>query len=594
MAQSECNRSNNNWNNSIFCMKQSKVTDLINALFSKYWNGALIILVIILIYNCITIYLNLSCNLHSAYDEGFFYIILKDPKILSVYTQPLSLGTNILLFMFPFIENMDLLGLRQLAYWMKLLGLIILAISAYIYTKNNSANSVHTEHILVLTICMLIMGIFVLPSEVVNLNDELLFFSCLMLSFSLLCVSYKHILCRIFFLVLFGIICVFAILCNAPGGGMLILCCGLFLLLYEGFSWKKIVNVFIPIVVGMCISVIIVHYKIISISEIVDFVRISLSQSSAGGAASHHSFDRIILVVLFGIRDLIITTILLCGLLYMHKLFVKMRVPKVVSLVLIVILLMICIKWMVKPAIQFANIIAWVTLLFFLYMYETKEKLQYNHIWVILLLFILPLGASFGTNSNLLNKSLQNIAPWGVLLYMLYLNTKKLDVQIPRIILTFFVLYVIGTTQSFSTMHMFLSKENGKVNFTSEEPIAKMRLTINQANYYNEVYDVLNNNGYIGGKDTLLGFCFNEMTVVAMNAIPYTNDQLPEEFLRHDLSNCPPPKYMILSEWDSVILYEKLATLDWDFPNGYQKYKMRHNADPNSSYTMSQSTVYIR
>lgn len=575
-------------------MKHLSVKNLTNELFSKYWIGILITLVIILIYKCVTIYLDLSCNLHSAYDEGFFYIILKDPKILSVFTQPLSLGTNILLFMFPFIENMDVLGLRQLAYGMKLLGLIILAVSAYIYTKNNFANSAHTENNLVLAICMLIMGIFVLPSEVVNLNDELLFFSCLMLSFSLLCVSCQHILCRIFFLVLFGVISVLAILCNAPGGGMLMLFCGLFLLLYEGFSWKKIVDIFIPIIVGICISVVIVHYKIISISEIIDFVRISLSQSSAGGAASHHSFDRIILVVLFGIRDLIITTILLCGLLYVYKLFVNMRVPKIVSLILIVVLLTICIKWMVKPSIQFANIIAWVTLLFFLYMHEFKEKLQYNHIWLILLLFILPLGASFGTNSNLLNKSLQNIAPWGVLLYMLYLNIKKLNVQMPRIMLTCFVLYIFVTTQSFSTMHMFLSTENDNVNFTSEEPIAKMRLTINQANYYNEVYDVLKNNGYIGGKDTLLGFCFNEMTVVAMNAIPYTNDQLPEEFLRHDLTNSPPPKYMILSEWDSVILYDKLATLDWDFPNGYQKYKMRHNADPNSGYTMTQSTVYIK
>lgn len=575
-------------------MKHLSVKKLTNALFSKCWIGLLITLVIILIYKCVTIYLNLSCDLQSVHDEGFFYIILKNPEILTVYTQPLSLGSNILLFMFPSIENMDVLELRRLSYGMKLLGLIILAISAYIYTKNNSANSAHTEDNLVLAICMLIMGIFVLPSEVVNTNDELLFFSCLMLSFSLLYVSCKHILCRIFFLVLFGIISVLAILCNAPGGGIFMLFCGLFLLFYDGFSWEKMFHIAIPIAVGMCVSFVIVHYKIISISDIIEFIQVSLSQSSVGGAASHHSFDKIILVALFGIRDLIITTIQLCGLLYIYKLFVKMRVPKVVSIVLIVILLTICIKWMVKPAIQFANIIAWVTLLFFLYMYETKAKLQYNHIWLILLLFILPLGASFGTNTNLLSKSLQNIAPWGILLYMLYLNTKKLDVQMPRIMLTCFVLYVFVTTQSFSTMHMFLSKENDKLNFTTEEPIAKMHLNINQANYYNEVHDVLKNNGYIGGKDTLLGFCFNEMTVVAMNAIPYTNDQLPEEFLRHDLTFCPPPKYMILSEWDSLVLFDKFSTLDWDFPKGYNCYKCICNPDPNSGYNWTQSMIYCR
>ena len=119
-----------------------------------------------------------------------------------------------------------------------------------------------------------------------------------------------------------------------------------------------------------------------------------------------------------------------------------------------------------------------------------------------------------------------------------------------------------------------------------------MQLNTNQKNFYDEVYDNLNDYGYISGNDTLLGFCFNEMTVIAMDAIPYTNDQQPEEFLMHSKEKLIKPNFMILSEWDEKVLSPFFESLEWDFPESYDVIKLKNNPDHNSGWGLNQSILY--
>ena len=387
---------------------------------------------------------------------------------------------------------------------------------------------------------------------------------------------------------------VLAILTNTPGGGMVLSTCCLFLILYDEFTIKKTLLILSFIILGIGIGILFIHTSVISINNMIDFVQVAFQQSTAGGVASHHSLDRVILVILFGIRDLLITTTVLCGLIYVYQLLVKTKLSKWILYLVMVFLFFILVKWMIKPQIYCASIIAWFVVLFYVSAYNAN-MIHKNEILIILFLFILPLVASFGTNSNLLNKSLQNILPWGLLLPILYMKGKEQNPTIVRVLFIGFFVYVFTATNSLNTIQsVLLNKNENGYNFTQELPIARMNLTIHQAMFYDEVYGVLKNNGYIAGKDTLLGFCFNEMTIVAMNAIPYTNDQLPEEFLRHDLSTKPSPSYMILSEWDSVVLYNHFQQLDWNFPNGYKKIKLSTNPDPHSGFDMTQSSVYIK
>lgn len=559
---------------------------------SKCWMAILIVCVILLVLDYICAYLNLNTNLLSAYDEGFFYLILQPLNLFTVDTKPLSLSTDILCGLFPFINDMDILSLRQLAFWVQLSGMLILLSVSMIYINKLMIPNNNYDSYLVVIISFLIVGLYVLPGEVINLNNLLLFFTSLILSFTLLFLLIQKWIYKVLLLIPIGFLCILAILTNTPGGGMVLLICSVFLVLYDNVTIKKIFVILTFILLGICVGILYVHTNIITLSNIVDFVQVAFQQSTAGGVASHHSIDRIILVILFGIRDLLITTITLCGLIYVYRLFAKTNPQKWILYLVMPVLFFILVKWMIKPQIYVASVVAWFLVMFFA---DKNIKIHKNDVLIILLLFLLPLVASFGTNSNLLNKSLQNILPWGLLLSILYTKGKERNPIIVRVLLLVFYVYVLIVTNSIHTFKSaLLNKKENNYCFAHEAPIARMNLNIYQAKFYDEVYDVLRKNGYVAGKDTLLGFCFNEMTVVAMDAIPYTNDQLPEEFLRHDLSTKPSPSYMILSEWDSVVLYNHFQQLDWNFPNGYKKIKLSTNPDPHSGFDMTQSSVYIK
>ena len=119
-----------------------------------------------------------------------------------------------------------------------------------------------------------------------------------------------------------------------------------------------------------------------------------------------------------------------------------------------------------------------------------------------------------------------------------------------------------------------------------------MNLSKAQYDFYNEVYNILGDYGYVSQQDTLLGFCFNEMTIVAVDAIPYSNDQQPEEFLQHNTNTLPRPSFIILSEWDETVLSSSLYTIGWQFPDDYDCYRLESNPDPDANYDSSQSTLY--
>ncbi len=201
----------------------------------------------------------------------------------------------------------------------------------------------------------------------------------------------------------------------------------------------------------------------------------------------------------------------------------------------------------------------------------------------------MPIGVVFGTNTSIIGKAMACGTPWGLLLFYMYYQASP---EVRKYAIAGFAIVACCLLSQVNYSLLFGTQE--KLHFDAETPIARMNLKHNQKAFYDEVHSVLTDYGYKGKQDTLLGFCFNEMTVVAMDAIPYTNDQQPEEFLLHDLENLPEPKYMIFSEWDSIVLYNQLSDLNWDFPNGYDYYKCTNNPDPNSGYNMTQSMIYCK
>ena len=527
----------------------------------------------------------LNKDLKSIFDEGYFFTSLQPRSTFAAYTQPLSLGSNILNAVFPNIVHWDVLSLRRLSFCLKILGLFILSLSSiYFVKKQKDPKSLLSYFILIL--CIFGVSLLAIPSVVVSMNDELLFCEVLVLSFCLCAVSFPNKWLVAVSVCLVGVCSFFAILCNAPGGVMLLLLSFLFLIFYPGFSRSSALRITLLATLGIVLGVGIMHVKVIRIPDCLAFVNEALSQTAGSSTTSHHSLTRLLISILLNIRDLIITVVSLLGITYVSNLLGRITKKKWMEILIGILLFIIYYKWQVKPGIEFGTIITW---LFMMAVIEhIKSKSLSAKEWVLLcFLFLLPFCLSIGSNSGFVFKAKTVIVPWGLLLYYMIETTRdKCPYRSIILYLFVFALLMINPGRYFVGC---LSRDSYR--FDKEEPICRMHLSKAQYDFYNEVHDVLDSYGYKSHSDTLLGFCFNEMTVVAMNAIPYTNDQYPKEFLQHQ-GPLPRPSFIILGQWDEMVISPFIETLGWGLDEDYDSFIMKSNPDPDAGYDNSQSTLY--
>lgn len=546
------------------------------------------VIIIALISICALEYNALAYNLQTVYDEGFFYVTSVFAHQSIADTQPLTLAQDAINALIPNISQYDVLALRQYGFIAKTIALFFLICSSCFFIYRRYGEKRIDVYMAIIAMGLL-FGTHLLPGDLYNMNDVILILVTISFALCLICSVTSSPYFKLSGIVLIGIVAMFTLLCNLPAGCMMIVLCVLFLIFDGGYNYKKLLYTLLFGLIGLFVGLVITHFFIISLQDCIEFVLKGVTQTTNGGRASHHSLSRVILVICFGIRDLTITTLILCGITYICKIIHEKFNQHWLSIIAAIILFFIAYKWQVKPNMTLASILCCFTIIFLKYHLRYRE-LSNNEIILILFSFIMPIGLVFGTNTSIIGKAIACSTPWSFLVFYLYYLTrqeKKKYAICGMAIVTCCMLSMINFSLLFGKQE--------KLHFESEKPIARMNLTTQQKDFFDEVYAVLSENGYQGNKkDTLLGFCFNEMTVVAMDAIPYTNDQQPEEFLLHDLDNLPCPKYMILSEWDSIVLYNRLTELNWDFPDAYDYYKLESNPDPNSGYNMTQSMIYCR
>ena len=527
----------------------------------------------------------LNKDLKSIFDEGFFFLLFKPRETFTAYTQPLSLGGDVLKAFIPGIERYDILSLRRVSFFMKIMGLAALIPSSIVFVKKQK-DPVSSPSYWVLVPCILLFGLIVIPSVVVGVNDELLFFEMIVLSLGLLAVTTEGKWGKAVLVCLIGMISFLAMLCNAPGGGMLFLLTVLFVSFYPGVRWGGLVKTGCLALFGMLLGVGVMHWMIIPIPDSLVFIKDALTQTANTGAAAHHSLARLIVSTFLNVRDLIITVVSLLGITYVSHLFGRYTKKGWMEILVGMVLFTIYYQWQVKPGVGFSNVMTWLFLM--AVMTGVKNKTLSTKDWVLLLfLFLLPFGLSMGSNLGFLYKAKTVIVPWGILLFfMLDLIKVKKPSYSSILFLFVFVLIMMDPGR-----YLVGCLTRDSYRFEQERPIARMHLSKPQYDFYNEVYDVMDDYGYKSQRDTVLGFCFNEMTVVAIDAIPYTNDQYPEEFLLNQ-GAMSRPSFLILGKWDKIVVSGFMNSLGWRLEEDYDMYPLKTMPDPDAGYEDAKSTLY--
>lgn len=552
-------------------------------------NGAIIVwsfVIVCLILFYVDAYLCLNTDLRSIYDEGFFFLNRKKAADFAIYSHPFTFESELWRSVFPNVGEWDILTHRRVAFGLELAGLVIMVFASCFFFGKNGRKSL--RFMLSLIACVLLVGLFDLAGgEIGNGHECQIFIETLVVSLSLLAVSMNKDWLKSILVTCVGFVGVFAVLCNEPGGGLLFLISVLFLIFYDGFHTKRMFAIFAWLLLGVVLALLVMNYAVISFSDCVGVFKEAVSKTT-GGQANNHSLGILFLSIPFAARDLVMTVTALLGVSYVYRLIKDKTSKRWISIVIGIVLFFILYKWQVKPSIGFVSIITWISFMlwenrgFGIELFKDKEFLLF------LYLYLVPFCLSFGTNVGILNRAVSFIIPWGILVCFIGVLIAEKDILISGIYyVAVFLIVSLGIG-----MHLIRLNKWENYSFENEKPVARMHLTKAQSDYYHEVYDVLGEYGYVSRQDTLLGFCFDEMTVVVMDAVPYSNMQIPHELLYLDRAKLVKPTFMILSEWDTLILNKTLRSMDWDYPESYDVFKLKNSADPNAGLPLMQSSLY--
>lgn len=185
-----------------------------------------------------------------------------------------------------------------------------------------------------------------------------------------------------------------------------------------------------------------------------------------------------------------------------------------------------------------------------------------------LFLFLFPILAPLGTNLPLEARLHNYIVSW-LFIYFSYEyepRFEKYHVLVAPSLILLFVMPIYGLIKlnwNYTDNFHFIK---GNKNFS------ELSITSNQANYLNNLYEIIEKYRYQPGKSVLFTTMYDYSTLYAIDAVNSTNFYHTENFHYFDKSKMISPDFVILCPRDSAILSEELKAMPWGWPEEFDTY----------------------
>ena len=496
---------------------------------------------------------NFRFGFFTAYDEAYFLLKLQEAYDMSCITGK-SQWNLIAVHWFPYL---DLTGkvnsclASSILIWVSVL--IVTTTSCILYDKK--------RFIKYLALSWLFMFGLGGGLNYVTMQTAVLTWAlCAFLLYYKSDVSWK----KSIYAIICGICLGFSLFIIIPAALVLLACVALLIIITYWRDWQKMLLYISSGVVGVLLSCLYMHIVVCPFGDILDAMLFTATYIGKSG----YKYDGASFIVQYGLfaRDCLFVILVFIGSYWLSK---RIKIQWFGGVAYIVMIL-IYTHYQVKPLISPSMFMMSIPLIPFLFGHLSKFKwsgLKQAETWFYLFIFTFPFIASFGTNTVLSGRIHCFVAAW--LLLWFEHEHKHSSESYKRVKVAVIILFALPLIDSIKTY----SNRDDSYHFTrGNQHFAEIALTEKQVDYFNNVYDILEEYNYQPKQSTILTALYDYCCLYAFDAVNAANYHQVQNFSYFPKENMLKPDFIFLCKWDSIVMGKELEEMPWGWPDEFDKY----------------------
>ena len=380
------------------------------------------------------------------------------------------------------------------------------------------------------------------------------------------------------FAILCGICLGFSLFIIIPAALVLLACVALVILISYWGIWQKVALYIGSGIVGVLLTCFYMHVVVCPLNDILDAM---LFTATYIGKSGYH-YDGTSFIIQYGLffRDCLFVILAFVG-----AYWLSLRINnKWIGGIAYVAMILIYTHYQVKPQISSSMFAMSIPLIPFLF--EDLQNFKWSNLkktdtWFYLFIFAFPFIASFGTNTALSSRIHCFISAWLFLWFEYEYKHPQEDYR--RVYAAVLLLFIIPLS---GTYKAYMNRDDSHHFTRGNKYFAEIALTEKQVDYFNNVYDILEEYNYQPKQSAVLTACYDYCCLYAFDAVNAANYHQVQNFSYFPKEKMIEPDFIFLCKWDSIVMAKDLEAMPWGWPEEFDKYYVGTSEPEGASWAI--------
>lgn len=364
--------------------------------------------------------------------------------------------------------------------------------------------------------------------------------------------------------ILCGVCLGFSVFIIMPAALALLGCVALLIIIPHWRDWRRMLLYLGSGIVGVLLTCLYVHVVVCPLGDI---LKAMLYTATYIGKSGYH-YDAASFIVQYALffRDCLFVILAFVGSYWLSK-----RINnKWIGGITYVAMILVYTHYQVKPIISPSMFMMSVPILPFLFDNLSGFKwkdLKKAETWFYLFVFAFPIIASFGTNTALNGRIRFFVVAWLFLWFEYEFKHPLKDYK--RVYAAVILLFAIPLTD---TLKAYQNRDDSHHFTRGNKYFAEIALTEKQVDYFNNVYDILEEYNYQPKQSAILTALYDYCSLYAFDAVNAANYHQVQNFKYFPKEKMIEPDFIFLCKWDSIVMAKDLEELPWGWPEEFDAY----------------------